>query len=362
MDFAQLIKQHAEHIKEVAHLCTTEETTKQALILPMLNILGYSPFNPNQVRAEYKADFLGAKASEKVDYALFNDSEIPVMFIEAKGYNINLRNHVGQLARYFNSTPDVSVGILTNGRHWLFFTDLNHRNIMDAEPFLEIDLTKKLSSSDIEQLQKFQRQSFDPDGLRNIAVNNAYISSLKDAVRNSLLELDTEFIRFFATRAGISRQLNERFLKTLQPIVRLAFEEAITEFISDGINSNQQDNQNRQADQVSASNPNIVTTWNERKFLEILQKITQMPEELIAIDSEEDYTIYLKSKQDKWLCKYFDNQKPAYLKLPIELNSEDVANINLCGLDVVDNEKIILESPEDVLRISFIIRSIYNML
>lgn len=39
--FKERIASHAEHVKKVAHICTTEETTKQALILPLL---GYSRF------------------------------------------------------------------------------------------------------------------------------------------------------------------------------------------------------------------------------------------------------------------------------------------------------------------------------
>lgn len=69
--FKERIASHAEHVKKVAHICTTEETTKQALILPLLDILGFSAFDPNKVRAEYQADFPGAKSGERVDYALF---------------------------------------------------------------------------------------------------------------------------------------------------------------------------------------------------------------------------------------------------------------------------------------------------
>lgn len=69
--FKERIASHAEHVKKVAHICTTEETTKQALILPLLDILGFSAFDQNKVRAEYQADFPGAKSGERVDYALF---------------------------------------------------------------------------------------------------------------------------------------------------------------------------------------------------------------------------------------------------------------------------------------------------
>lgn len=36
-DFKDRLTRHAEHIKNVCNHCTTEETTKQALILPLLD-------------------------------------------------------------------------------------------------------------------------------------------------------------------------------------------------------------------------------------------------------------------------------------------------------------------------------------
>ncbi|OFZ65816.1 MAG: hypothetical protein A2V79_08330 [Betaproteobacteria bacterium RBG_16_56_24] len=67
-DFKTRLRQHAEHIKKVGEHCTTEETTKQALILPLLDILGFNPSDPLKVRAEHGADMPGVKSSERVDY------------------------------------------------------------------------------------------------------------------------------------------------------------------------------------------------------------------------------------------------------------------------------------------------------
>ena len=111
--FTERLRKHAEHVKGVGMHCTTEETTKQALILPLLDILGFSPFDPTRVKAEYGADFPGVKVSVRVDYALFCHG-VPVMFIEAKAHAENLTNHCPQLSRYFNATPEVTIGAITN--------------------------------------------------------------------------------------------------------------------------------------------------------------------------------------------------------------------------------------------------------
>lgn len=38
-NFINRLRSHIEHVKKVGGHCTTEETTKQALILPLLDIL-----------------------------------------------------------------------------------------------------------------------------------------------------------------------------------------------------------------------------------------------------------------------------------------------------------------------------------
>jgi len=96
-EFKKRIDLHIEHVKKVGLHCATEETTKQALILPLLDILGFSPYDPTRVQAEYAADFPGVKATERVDYTLFS-AGIPVIFIEAKGFTL-LQRHTGSDCR-----------------------------------------------------------------------------------------------------------------------------------------------------------------------------------------------------------------------------------------------------------------------
>ncbi len=94
----------------------SEDTTKQALVLPMLDALGFDIWNPAEVCLEYDADFaikkLGQK--EKVDIAVFAN-DVPRIYIEVKSVDFQLDGHQGQLARYFNSTSSVTLGIITNG-------------------------------------------------------------------------------------------------------------------------------------------------------------------------------------------------------------------------------------------------------
>ena len=72
MDFIDQIKTHAKIIPTLKEKIQTEEGTKNALIMPFIQILGYNVFDPNEVNPEFIAD-VGTKKGEKVDYAIIKD-------------------------------------------------------------------------------------------------------------------------------------------------------------------------------------------------------------------------------------------------------------------------------------------------
>jgi predicted type IV restriction endonuclease len=135
MDFIDQIQELAARIPKLRENIKTEEATKNALVMPLINILGYNVFDPREVVPEYTADF-GTKKGEKVDYAIFKDGG-PVILIECKNIDADLdREHASQLFRYFSVT-DAKIGILTNGIIYRFYTDLDSPNKMDDKSFLE---------------------------------------------------------------------------------------------------------------------------------------------------------------------------------------------------------------------------------
>ena len=66
MDFIDQIKVLATKIPKLSESIKTEEATKNALVLPLLNILGYNVFDPTEVVPEFTTDY-GTKKGEKVD-------------------------------------------------------------------------------------------------------------------------------------------------------------------------------------------------------------------------------------------------------------------------------------------------------
>ncbi|ASU16468.1 type I restriction endonuclease [Actinobacillus pleuropneumoniae] len=361
--FKEKVLSHIQHVIKVGTHCSTEETTKQALILPLLDILGFSPYDPTKVRAEYGADFPGVKNGERVDYALFCH-DVPVMFIEAKSYNENLSNHAPQLARYFNATPEVTVAAVTNGREWRFFTDLKDKNIMDESPFLRINF-ENVDDSKINQLSQFCHDRFQPEALRTLAEESVYLSAFTKTISESLKDVDAEFVRYVAGRSNVGRQLNQRFIDAITPIVKQAVEKAVSAMVVSGLSRQAQEDIEEVEEQVPAidekapivdtENSKIVTTYAERQLFDYVVLILGESVGLVSKDTESYFSILYQGKSNRWILRYFDNKQHPCINVPLELLDIHRAEIQRAGLDISGNN-IIIDRPENVLRISGLIR------
>lgn len=366
-EFKEKLLSHVEHIKQVGSHCTTEETTKQALILPFLNILDFNPFDPQKVKAEYGANLPGVKASERVDYALFSDGN-PVMFIEAKSYNEKLTNHAGQLARYFNSTPGVSIAAITNGREWRFFTDLKLPNIMDENPFLAVNFDA-LAESDVEQLAQFRYDCFQPDRLRSFAEERVYQELFQGVIENCLREVDQEFVRFVANRANLGGKLTTRVLDTITPLVKQAVADAISKMVVTGLSAPQMQPEvgptaapvpEITADcVVDPANPKIVTTSAELKFLTIIKDMLSgvvNPDEIVGKDTESYYAILYQGKVNRWIVRYAGDRAKLMAYFPTTLTETHKTVIAKRGLELgKDGNSVVLDKPESIMRLSEVI-------
>lgn len=103
MEFADKLKEFCVRVKNLRTKIKTEEATKTSLIMPFFSLLGYDVFNPLEFIPEYTAD-VGIKNGEKVDYAIVDKKQNPIILVEAKFCGENLSKHGGQLFRYFATT------------------------------------------------------------------------------------------------------------------------------------------------------------------------------------------------------------------------------------------------------------------
>ena len=100
-DFRQKLKNFAEDVQKKASHCTNEEATKQSLVLPFFELLGYNPRDPREFAPEYIADPSG---KNRVDYAILRNGK-PVIALECKVNHCSHKKFVagrGQLQAYFS--------------------------------------------------------------------------------------------------------------------------------------------------------------------------------------------------------------------------------------------------------------------
>lgn len=207
----------------------TEEATKNALVMPFIqSVLGYDVFDPHEVVPEFTCD-VGTKKGEKIDYAILKNAEVQIL-IECKklGESLNV-NHASQLFRYFHVTT-ARISILTNGRHYKFFTDLDAANKMDEKPFLELDLLD-LDEHMVPELSKLTKSSFDLESIINSAEELKYISQIKRQLVNEFSAPTEALVKLICTRVYdgiVTQKVRDQFTALTQ--------KGMSQFLNDQIN------------------------------------------------------------------------------------------------------------------------------
>lgn len=229
MDFIDRVRELSAQIPKITQrdLIKTEEGTKNALIMPFINALGYNVFDPTEVTPELVAD-VGTKKGEKVDYAILRDGK-PIMLFECKCCGTTLAlNQASQLYRYFSVTS-ARFGILTDGIIYQFFTDLEAPNKMDTKPFFVFNMLD-FTDSDVEELKKFTKSSFDEGLIVTTASELKYRREMKRYLGDQLEHASDEFVRLLLEGSQVhSGRKTQNVLGDFRAIVEQAFREFISE-------------------------------------------------------------------------------------------------------------------------------------
>ncbi|MCA9924755.1 MAG: type I restriction enzyme HsdR N-terminal domain-containing protein [Anaerolineales bacterium] len=229
MDFIDKISGLSTRIPKQLAYCETEEATKNALIMPFINALGYDVFNPSEVVPEYTAD-IGTKKGEKVDYAIFQNGK-PIILVECKWSGADLSKvHASQLYRYFAALPEVRFSVLTNGLIYQFYTDLDNQNVMDEKPFFVFNILE-FQERHVNELKKFTKSTFDLDNILTTASELKYANAIKQFITAQFEEPSEEFVIFLARQVysgRITQTVKEQFSEITV--------KALKRFLNDRIN------------------------------------------------------------------------------------------------------------------------------
>lgn len=126
-----------------------ETSTKQAIILPVLHLLGWNTYNIDEVTPEFSVE------NRRVDYSLRlnNSNEV---FIEVKKTGEDLEDYQEQLLDY-SFRQGVELATLTNGITWLFYLP-TQKGDWKTRKFYTIDIiqqeSKDVASKFVDLLSK----------------------------------------------------------------------------------------------------------------------------------------------------------------------------------------------------------------
>jgi hypothetical protein len=219
----------AERSMAIKSVCANEESTKLYLILPVLGALGYDYTNPAEIQPEYAADFRD-EMRERVDFVIMRDGN-PAIAIECKKVGTDLSANRGQLRAYFTALQSVSLGILTDGIRFEFFTDCEASNIMDSEPFVTLDLEAATRSpipdEVIEAMYAIARPRYQAETIVDAAEGLLLRKRARSLLLQEIREPSDEFCLHLMQRLGLRNLRRKSVQSRYGSLVRLAFEEAL---------------------------------------------------------------------------------------------------------------------------------------
>lgn len=317
MDFKDQIKQLSERISKVKDQIQTEEGTKNAFIMPFIQILGYDVFDPTEVVPEMDCD-IAKKKGEKIDYAIQKDGET-IILIECKHWQQNLNLHDTQLQRYFVAS-NAKFGVLTNGIEYRFYSDLNKPNIMDSSPFLVVNM-EKLRDAQIEELKKFHKSYFDLDNILSSASELKYMSELKAQIKGEFDNPSPDLVRLLAKRVydGV---ITQKVLDVFIDLVKRSVSGYITDVMSDRLNiaikSTENDSSPKQEEALvkeqvvdeENQQQKIVTTDEEIEGYYIVKSILRSKihaDRIFYRDAQTYCAINIDNNNKKTICRLYFN-------------------------------------------------------
>jgi hypothetical protein len=314
MDLIDHLQVLATRAQQTGANLTNEEATKMALIAPFIHALGYDIFNPAEVMPEFAADLPGIKAGERVDYAILEGGQ-PKILIEAKPFNTNLRTtEKGQLSRYFHVTK-ARIGILSNGQLFHFFTDLDAANLMDEDPFAEVDLLN-LNAAPLDEIKKLSKSMFDLDTLLSSAERLKYLSGVKDEVKKELTDPSDWLVGEMASRVHSGKRVTAGIKEQFKPIVTEAIKSYINDRIAERLTTAMKAEQTTVEDEPSGSDvreddgSGIVTTQEELEGLYIIRAICASeidPSRLNEKDTKNYCNVLLDNNSWKGIVRLYFN-------------------------------------------------------
>lgn len=343
MELKLKLEQLHQRVVGLKDQINTEEATKNAFVMPFIQILGYDIFNPTEVIPEHICD-IGTKKGEKVDYVIRKNDE-PILIFECKHWKENADAHNSQLHRYYHVSK-ARFGVLTNGTVYNFYTDLEQPNIMDEKPFLTIDI-EDLKDSSIKILENFTKNEYNLESILDSAEAFKYIKAIRKEFEKEIESPSDELVKLLVNRF-FNKPLTANRMAAFKEYAKKALTISINESISDRLKSALSINEKieKQPDlKVSpvdvSTEPKVLTTAEELEAFQIVKAILRekIPSERISPrDTQSYFGVLLDDNNRKPICRFHFNTINKYLEV-FPIGKDAGEKIQLNSLDEIYDQR-----------------------
>ena len=293
--------------KRAIRLSDNETKTRDYLIEPLLNMLGYNKMD--HYSHEYSLKYPDGSI-KKVDMVITMSGREPIMLIECKKANSNLtKRNYNQLADYFKKHKGSKIGILTNGISYEFYSlKWNNKKILNDKPFMVFNLDN-FTSADIEDLARFHQKAFNISKILDLVEERYFLDDFDDALFNTLYPPTDEFIKSIFFNMGGLRLTDSIKQRIFNLVNSISLEEALKKV---------------RKKEGKFSKSGVVTTLNEIKSYQIIKTILAMSSKIKNSDLDrigyKDYKgqfkIIIDGMPSKQICYLVinENKKAIYFK------------------------------------------------
>jgi len=320
-DLRLKLEQLHQRVDSLKDQINTEEATKNAFVMPFIQILGFDIFNPTEVIPEFICD-IGTKKGEKIDYVIKKDGE-PILIIECKHWKEKADAHNSQLHRYYHVSKS-RFGVLTNGHTYNFYADLEKPNIMDEKPFFTLDLAN-ISDSSLKILENFTKQSYNLENILDSAEALKYIKAIRNEFEIELQNPSDEIVKLLVNRF-FNKPLTATRLIAFKEYTKKAFSNSINESINFRLKNALNINEtipSKEKTKISSVDedveaPKFITTEEEIEGSQIIKAILResIPANRIFFrDTQSYFGILLDDNNRKPLCRLHFNSSNKYVEL-----------------------------------------------
>ena len=328
MEFSEKIEQLKERVLNLKDNVQTEEATKNALVMPFLNTLGYDVFNPLEVVPEFVVDSR-LKKDEKVDYAIMKDGK-PIILLECKKVEndkLDIKKHAGQLFKYFTASKAKFI-ILTNGIVYKFFSDIEETNILDKDPYFTFNLLE-YKENQLETLSEFCKENFDLEKAYSNAGDLKYIKQFEEVIENEYRTPSDDFVRYLISKSGvcdgrITDKVIEKHKSTTVEAFNLFMSKVMKTSLDFSLTAKQEE---------KSSKNEVVTTLEELEGYAIVKSILNDIIDISRVtyrDNASYFNVLLDDNIRKTVCRLYFNRSQKYIAFLVgtKENKQPINSVN----------------------------------